>query len=854
MALRPANPRATELGNIFRTLGSGSPDLGFKTNMADVEAKNAELKAYLGTTDYSAQNQEANDLAKLQFALSLMGRGFASMGAAPQPGENALGAVGRTLVAPLAGDISTIAGPLMKQRAATRLAEQQEDRQRKMAAYTAVGASAKEQRALAEKLMVDPTKAADLLETPYYVIEKGAENKWVFVPQVGGKGQTQVRQQKGTGAPFNIQTLRVQPILQNQMIVKPGDLSKFGLGVPDAEAGAPNLQAGEFNFIKPDKSVFTVTRDGITRTPVYRAIVDGPNRGKFVELGTNNIFSQEALTKQGLSPRKITTGTAATPKGLESPDFKATLAGYLSNLGGQQDRLGLGRFGIKFVPVNYDPAKGLDPSQENYPFARADGQALTLAEKAKFTSQITNGYFNALKALKGGQNLLDLNKSFSEKFFDQNLEQLGLRPASAGPAPNPLAAKTEAAVTAFYKRAPVLFQQQGNVGEVLNSLPDPVRGQNFTSGVGKLRLSYLAGVSFGPETNAPPPSGDGDDVAVRATLVKGMDRGNIQRRKIAEDLGKGTSYAGKLSQSSTPRLDDQLQVVSKAIADKTAALEKRQNDPASVQAAQLFSGALDAVARLDRMSVAAELSGVQGLVRGPIVGAGIKYLGTDFLAWFKDNQEQGATRDFVAGLPVLRQLFGRALVKAAEGTSARISNQDLKGVQTTLASLGENKGYSQAKMQELRRYLVSTIKNTATQLGNFVVPDSVLEDAARLGIDLKAIQGKGGHYSPYLNNGKYAVSKGQIPELSKEYQESLRTQGLFNYLSDGESNPRYKMIKVKKDSNETFQPVYVKDENGRITNQVDYVSLSKADLTLPVFKGTVDFNKNWLRKTYSLGN
>jgi hypothetical protein len=208
----------------------------------------------------------------------------------------------------------------------------------------------------------------------------------------------------------------------------------------------------------------------------------------------------------------------------------------------------------------------------------------------------------------------------------------------------------------------------------------------------------------------------------------------------------------------------------------------------------------------------------------------------------------------VAGIPVLRQLFGRELVKAAEGQAARVTNADLKGVQTTLASIGENQDYSRAKVQELRRYLVSTIKNTATQLGNFVVPDSVLEDAARLGIDLKAITGKEGYYSPYLNNGKYAVSKGQIPELSKEYQESLRTQGLLNYLSDGESNPRYKMIKVKEDSNGTFQPVYVKNEGGKNTDQVDYVSLTKKDLTLPEFKGIVDFNKNWLRKTYSLGN
>jgi hypothetical protein len=771
MALPPVNPRATELGNIFRTLGSGSPDLGFKTDMAAVEAKDAELKAYLGTTDYSAQNQEANDLAKLQFALSLMGRGFASMGAAPQPGENALGTVGRTLVAPLAGDISTIAGPLMQQRAATRLAEQQEDRQRKMAAYTATESSAKEQRALAEKLLGDPA-------TP---------------------------------------------------------------------AGA-GLSAGDYNLYTPDGKVFKIG----DRTPLVRAISTGKDIGQWLDLGT---VPPTIIPAANLTARKITADSAGgDAKGTESPDFKATLAGYLSNLGGQQDRLGLGKFGIKFVPSNYDPAKGLDPSQENYPFARVDGQALSPAEKTKLTSQITNGYFNAFEAIKGGANLLDINKAFSESFFRQNVGQLGLRPAPAGPAPNPFAARTEAAVTAFYAGAPRLFGQEGDVGEVLKNLPVPVRGQNFTAGIGKLKLASLAGVPFGPETNSPPPTASGQDVTIRAGNVKGMDRGNIQQRMTAESLAKGTSLAGMLSQSATPRLDDQLQVVSKAIADKTTALEKRQNDPASTQAAQLFSASLDAVARLDRMSVAAELSGVQGIIRGPAVGAGIEYLGTNFQSWFQDTQGQKATMDFVAGIPVLKQLFGRELVKAAEGQAARVTNADLRGVQTTLASLNENEDYSRAKVQELRRYLVSTIKNTATQLGNFVVPDSVLEDAARLGIDLKAITGKEGYYSPYLNNGKYAVSKGQIPELSKEYQESLRTQGLFNYLSDGESNPRYKMIKVKEDSNGTFQPVYVKDKNGRNTDQVDYVSLTKEDLTLPAFKGIVDFNKNWLRKTYSLGN
>ena len=86
-----AVPRTTAFGNVYRTLGS--KNLGFKTDWNAVRDQEAELKAYLGTTDYSAQNKEATDFAKLQFALSLMGRGFAAMGATPKREQAARGLV-----------------------------------------------------------------------------------------------------------------------------------------------------------------------------------------------------------------------------------------------------------------------------------------------------------------------------------------------------------------------------------------------------------------------------------------------------------------------------------------------------------------------------------------------------------------------------------------------------------------------------------------------------------------------------------------------------------------------------------------------------------------------------------------
>ena len=191
----PVDPRVAAFGNIYGTLG---PE--FKTDWDAVRAKNAELKAYLGTTDYSAQNQEATDFAKLQFALSLMGRAATAFGAAPQPGESPAGTVGRTLVAPIAGDISTIAGPLMKQRAATRLAEQQEERQRKLAAYTATTASAKDRRSLAYKLMPTAPKDKAPFEAIKYIVQRtvGVDGGLDTFKFTGPGGvPIQVRQEQG---------------------------------------------------------------------------------------------------------------------------------------------------------------------------------------------------------------------------------------------------------------------------------------------------------------------------------------------------------------------------------------------------------------------------------------------------------------------------------------------------------------------------------------------------------------------------------------------------------------------------------------------------------------------------------
>ena len=117
----------------------------FKTRKApsfptekDLATEYGGLQSFLGASDYSKQLQQAQDAAKLQAALSLAARGFASMGATPKRGESPFATVGRELLAPVGADMIPVATELMKQKAALTAAERAEDRQIKLAALKSV--------------------------------------------------------------------------------------------------------------------------------------------------------------------------------------------------------------------------------------------------------------------------------------------------------------------------------------------------------------------------------------------------------------------------------------------------------------------------------------------------------------------------------------------------------------------------------------------------------------------------------------------------------------------------------------------------------------------------------------------
>ena len=124
-----------------------NPNFGMATDWDKVRAQKGELAKYLGTTDYDAQLQESQKLAKLQMALALA-----------QRGESPIATIGRTLLSPIAADIAPIAGRLMQQRQAAKAAQAQEERAMKLAAFQQTQTQAAGRRDLILKLMAS-TKA-----------------------------------------------------------------------------------------------------------------------------------------------------------------------------------------------------------------------------------------------------------------------------------------------------------------------------------------------------------------------------------------------------------------------------------------------------------------------------------------------------------------------------------------------------------------------------------------------------------------------------------------------------------------------------------------------------------------------
>ena len=133
----PVNPfaRAQGIASILEKQGVFAPTELTREDIIKQREMISGLPG-LGPVDYSAENQESKEAAQLRFALTLMERGFGSMGAPPGDNETPAGTLGRTLLAPLASDVGQISSDLLKQRQAQRAAQRANEARLSQAALT----------------------------------------------------------------------------------------------------------------------------------------------------------------------------------------------------------------------------------------------------------------------------------------------------------------------------------------------------------------------------------------------------------------------------------------------------------------------------------------------------------------------------------------------------------------------------------------------------------------------------------------------------------------------------------------------------------------------------------------------
>ena len=761
----------------LRKAGAGETGIAglMAPDMQTVSAREAQLKNYLGSTDYSKQLEESQNMGKLQLALALAQRGFAAAGATPQRGESSVSTLSRELLSPLAGDAGSVAGRMMQQRQALKAAERQEDRQLKLSALQQITSEDAALRDLAKASIPKAGTGSGLLETPYYVIQKGEGGNWSFVPQAGGQGQTQVRQQKGTGAPYNIQTRKLQPLQQGQTIVRPSDLGKYGLGEPEGSKNAGGLQAGEFNLEKPDGSLFKVTQDGKTRTPVYRAIVKGPDRGKFVDLGTNAIFSQTELEAQGLSPRKITTGTGVTDADKTVEANRNLLLTSMNRLQNQQlqgpntpysaksalyfdvGAYQAGKFAFRYIRPGTDP---LEAAAKSVPITNERFQKyITKKVNSLADTTLKTDFGSANQEIKEARLSKAIRSILNETpqmlFGAQNIPTLGVTGDGENVGYTPTTAAFDPALqTEKLKTAVRTLKEDPSANPTITygpvAFPSSQEFLNKTTGRIKVATELF------PDAFS--------DQQVAGT--EAFDPDMVQRRRdIEAALPRATLTIGASN-------DDYRKVISDGAAKVSVARDKLQNSTDARSAKESFllfrqfrEGLLD-------FKNAARESKVEGFFTGR-VAAGLSRLG---LAKFISGEGAEHWARLTAASDRFQEGISRRVGK--DFGDDRISNLDAAAYQKLVADIKKGKDFNRILVDDG----LSRIKNNMTDLmsrgGRVGWTERDLRQASEAGVDfseLRTMENWHGH--GYYGKDRYSATRQQTPSLSQNQRDVIRTQG-----------------------------------------------------------------------------
>tara|TARA_R110002012_G_scaffold9216_2_gene42367 strand:+ start:120 stop:1085 length:966 start_codon:yes stop_codon:yes gene_type:complete len=318
-----------------------------------------------------------------------------------------------------------------------------------------------------------------------------------------------------------------------------------------------------------------------------------------------------------------------------------------------------------------------------------------------------------------------------------------------------------------------------------------------------------------------------------------------------EKIAKGTAIGSKLRTSTADSRIKQIAVVGEQLEAERERLAKAMSTPGAAKDAEVLDKSLEMLAQLQKLDYDMKQSGVTGFITGPLENTLRKYFGVSVRDYFTGSEGEQAANSFLASMPIAQQLFARDILR--EAGEQRYTNQDLKGAQSVLVQLNESDDFNAQRLRQLTGYLKNLVKSGLNAAGTMDISPATLEKAAMLGIDLKSITPKNNYYSPYFNQGKYAVTNQPVPQYSKQYMDGLRDNGIFGYAAMRGTTggaPTYKLIDV--DDNGLPIPIDPSSPSkGFKTVVVSGAGDWKAELG-PGKKKMLDFNRNYLLKTYGL--
>jgi hypothetical protein len=744
---------------------------------------------FLGTTDYDAQLKESQDLAKLQIALAMAQRGFAGMSAQPQRGESPIGTLGRTLFSPLAGDIAPIAGRLMQQRQAAKAAEAQEDRAIKLAAFTGA-ASARDRLTDAAIGLIPKAPVDTLTDTVRYVLKQNEENKWEFVPQASGKGRTQVRLQKGTGNPYDIQSNELRPLVAGETVSTAADLGKYGLSLKSTEDAKKPIIANLPLYVqkwvknKDGKRVL----DPVRQYAVRRTIGTGTDAKTRVILPGDDEPDKAITIGDGIGHYKIIDPESAGPTDADRSrvDRKNLLLSFMNHyqdlqLKGKHSAYSArsalffdqgaylaGKSPWKFIPPGTDPA---DRTQD-VTITNPDVLKLIQTEVDSVAQQfLKREWGDASKATKSSMLAKAVRSILSrppETVFgatpipvigERNGEKVGYSPTAAARGPAAVVHNAKEVMATLKSDAGA----DADAAVLFSKLAYPDNKEDLNKPWGRAKVAVTA---F--------PGAFGNLGTV------GTDTYDFEKDQQRRDV-EGVLSNVRLPADAMP--DEHKAVIQNAVIKKAAARDTLQNSVDARLAREGFGYALEFRRALLNFKNAAAESNVEGFFTG--TGAGIAArLGFD--EWI--TSEEGAEHWRRLSIASTRLQNGISRRVGKDFGDNRISNYDAEAYKKLVADIRSAKGYNRILVEDGLERIDRDLTDLMAYGGKVGWTKRDLRRAAEAGVDFSALSTQmDWHGHGYYGENRYRTTRQRTPSLTEAQRSAIRTEGqLKDTLYGGE--------------------------------------------------------------------